>query len=178
MSWPCKIGSGRNEKNIFSPLGFEYTMRTCFESKNFFKFLPWAEQSATQLFSLSSLTKTAGYFFQFLDIWWSSLDVMDDFNVISRMVIFHFGEINKSWFWVLSIFFFLIFFLIRYIFYNLKCNKELKQCKKYWQNWKSWFVYFTEMENHRCGNKLKIIHYVQTWPSDVKNLNKSIQPFL
>ena len=29
------------------------------------------------------------------DIWWSSLDIMDDFKLISRTVIFHLGEINN-----------------------------------------------------------------------------------
>ena len=45
---------------------------------------------------------------------------MDDFKLISRMVIFHLGEINNI----------MIF---------------------------------------SSGNELKIIHYVQTWPPDVKN---------
>ena len=38
--------------------------------------------------------------------------------------------------------------------------------KIFWQNSKSWFVYFTETEKRRSGNELKIIHYVQTWPPD------------
>ena len=37
-----------------------------------------------------------------IDIWRSSLDIMDDFKLISRTVFFRFGEINKSWFWVFS----------------------------------------------------------------------------
>ena len=48
--------------------------------------------------------------FQFFDIWWSSLDIINDFKAISRMVFFRFGEINKSWFWVLSKKFFFHFF--------------------------------------------------------------------
>ena len=54
---------------------------------------------------------------------------MDDFKLISRMVIFHLGEINNI----------MIF---------------------------------------SSGNELKIIHYVQTWPPDVKNFKKSRQQFL
>ena len=34
----------------------------------------------------------------------------------------------------------------------------------FWQNSKSWFVYFTETEKAHSGNGLKIIHYIQTWP--------------
>ena len=64
--------------------------------------------------------------------------------------------------------------------YNSKCNNELKNIKKYffWQNSKSWFVYFTKTENHRSWNELLSIHYVQTWLPDVKNLKKSSQQFL
>ena len=32
--------------------------------------------------------------------YWSSLDIMNDFKLISTFVIFRFSEINKSWFWV------------------------------------------------------------------------------
>ena len=62
-----------------------------------------------------------------------------------------------------------------FIYYNSKCNNKLKKIKKKnWQNSKSWFVYFTKMENHHSGNDIKIIHYIQTWPPDVKKLKKSI----
>ena len=107
------------------------------------------------------------------------------------------GEINKSWFWVLStkLFFkfslvvyyisyykkiFIKLFFFIYLFYNEKFNKQLKKFKKkfIWQNSKSWFVYFTETENRRAGNELKIIYYVQTWPPDVKNLNWRCRPLL
>ena len=37
-----------------------------------------------------------------IDIGWLKLDIMDDSKLISRMVFFRFGEINKSLFWVLS----------------------------------------------------------------------------
>ena len=39
---------------------------------------------------------------QILDIWWSSLDITDDFKLISTMAIFHFSEINKLIFLVIS----------------------------------------------------------------------------
>ena len=44
--------------------------------------------------------------------------------------------------------------------------------KFFWQNSKSWFVYFTETEKAHSGNGLKIIKYIQTWPSDVKKFKK------
>ena len=37
-------------------------------------------------------------------------------------------------------------------------------------------VYFMQMEKGHSGNELKTIHYVQTWPPDVKNLNWSYWP--
>ena len=37
-------------------------------------------------------------------------------------------------------------------------------------------VYFMQMEKGHSGNELKTIHYVQTWPPDVKNLNWSCWP--
>ena len=44
-------------------------------------------------------------------------------------------------------------------YYNSKCNNQLKKIKKnfFWQNSKSWFVYFTETEKCRFGNDFKII---------------------
>ena len=60
----------------------------------------------TQFFSLSNLLivlKTCpAIHFQLFDIWWSSLDIIIDFKGIFGIVIFHFGEINKSLFWVFS----------------------------------------------------------------------------
>jgi hypothetical protein len=35
-----------------------------------------------------------------------------------------------------------------------------------------WFVYFTETGKHHSGNGLKIVYYIQTWPSDVKKLKR------
>ena len=43
----------------------------------------------------STLQKLLATFFQTFDIWWSSLDIMDDFKLISRTVIFRLGEINN-----------------------------------------------------------------------------------
>ena len=59
----------------------------------------------------STLQKLLATFFQILDIWWSSLVIMDDFKPISRTAIFRFGEINTIM--ILSFVkkkFFLIFF--------------------------------------------------------------------
>ena len=75
----------------------------------------------------SSLQKLLATFFQILDIWWSRLVIMDDFKPISRTAFFHFGEINKSLFWVLSKKFFRFF---NFFYYNLKCNNKLKKIKK------------------------------------------------
>ena len=63
-------------------------------------------------------------------------------------------------------------------FYNDEFNKQLKKVKKnfFWQDSKSWFVYFTETEKPRSGNELKTTYYVQTWLSDVKNLNRYGRP--
>ena len=66
-----------------------------------------------------------------------------------------------------------------FFFYNKKFIKQLKKLKKkifFWQNSKSWFVYFTETEKDRSENELKIIHYVQTWPPDVNNFNWICRP--
>ena len=80
----------------------------CFES-NFFlsKSCPeLSNQVHTQFFRRSNLLEVwslcATIGFQLFDIWWSSLDKINDFKAISRMVFFRFGEINKSWFLVLS----------------------------------------------------------------------------
>ena len=36
-------------------------------------------------------------FFQFLDIWWWALDIIDDLESFFSMVVFPFGEIRQSW---------------------------------------------------------------------------------
>ena len=51
---------------------------------------------------VTSLSSCAALCFQLFDIWWSSLDKMNDFKAISRMAFFRFGEINRSLFWVFS----------------------------------------------------------------------------
>ena len=83
--------------------------------KSFCWKLSWAEQSGTQFFSLSNLlvvsSSCAALCFQLFDIWWSTLDILNDFKAISRIGFFRFGEIKTSLFWVLSKkIFFLIFF--------------------------------------------------------------------
>ena len=61
--------------------------------------LSWAEQSGTQFFSLSNFPivykSGSAISIQILDIWWATLDIMDDFKLISRMMYFRFGEIKK-----------------------------------------------------------------------------------
>ena len=47
-------------------------------------------------FSANTLQKLLVTFFQILDIWWSSLDIVDDFKFISRTAFFHFGEIKEN----------------------------------------------------------------------------------
>ena len=54
----------------------------------------------------STLQKLLATFFQILDIWWSSLVIMDDFKPISRTALFRFGEINT----IMILSFFSIFF--------------------------------------------------------------------
>ena len=87
-------------------------------------FLSWAIRfSVFQPVKFASTSqKLLATFLQILDIWWSSLDIMDDFKLIFRTV--------------------------------------------FWQNSKSWFVYFTETEKYHPGNDLKIIYFIQTWSSD------------
>ena len=65
--------------------------------KLFAKILSWAEQSDSQFYSLSDLLLVSSLCtaipFQLFDIWWLSLDKMNDFKAISRIVFFRFGEI-------------------------------------------------------------------------------------
>ena len=94
LSRTGKIGSGKNTKYFFFLQGLEYTLRTCFESKNFLE-----PELSNQILSFSAcqiVYKNCWLlFFQILDIWWSSLGIMDDFKLTSKKVIFHLGEIHK-----------------------------------------------------------------------------------
>ena len=84
------------------------------------------------------------------DIWWSSLDIMDDFKLISRTVFLRFGEINKSWFLVLSKKFFYNFFLVAN--YISKFIKKIKNQKNlYFAYWAWRFAYFKICLFHRNG---------------------------
>ena len=47
---------------------------------------------------LGSFQKLLATFFQFLDIWWSTLDIMDEFKPLISTAIFRFGEIKQSLF--------------------------------------------------------------------------------
>ena len=115
-----RLGSGKNQKSWFFLLGLKYTFRTCFDTMNklFAEILYWAEKSGTQFFSLSNLhivsNACATIRFQLFDIWWSSLNKINDFKAISRMEFFCFGEKNISLFWVLSKKFFFQFFSVVY----------------------------------------------------------------
>ena len=92
-------GSGKNPKSGFfywawiTPWGHVLSLKT-------FRQIPalsWAiRYSVFQPAKFAStLQKLLATFFQIFDIWWSILDIMDDFKLISRMVIFHLGEINN-----------------------------------------------------------------------------------
>ena len=91
--------------------------------------------------------------FQLFDIWWSSLDKINDFKAISRTVFFHFGEINKSLFWVLSKKIFFNFFLVGYYIPKYKKKSKISKnqilkkslkifSKKMSKNWFLLFFYF------------------------------------
>ena len=56
---------------------------------------------------------------------------------------------------------------IQYLYYNSKCNDQLKKILK------NFFdkTYNNETEKHHSGIELKIIHFVQSYPPDVKNFN-------
>ena len=84
------------KKNIF-PTWLEVHLKDMFwVEKVFAEILPWAEQSGTQFFSLSNLlvilSLCAALFFQLFDIWWSSLDILNDLKAISKIGFFHFGK--------------------------------------------------------------------------------------
>ena len=137
--------------------------------KNFFaEILPWAEQSGTQFFSLSNLLVVskacATIRFQLFDIWWSSLDVINDFKAISKIAFFRFGEINRSLFWVFT----------KKIIYFLYIYKRNNQPKKYWNFFLKKLKKMTCLF-HRNGKMLFWKWpwnnlYIQTWPSNVKKL--------
>ena len=121
--------------------------------------LSWAiSYSVFQPFKFAStLQKLLATFFQILDIWRSSLDIMDDFKLISRMAIFRFGEINKSWFWVWSNKNFLIFFLVRY--YILNYEKFIKFF--FFQNWqKNISIIFFQNFFFQFWKKKKFIYFL------------------
>ena len=80
----------------------------------------------------STLQKLLATFFQIFDIWWSSLDIMDDFKLISRTVIFHLGEINNIMIFSFVKKNFFSLFLVRYYISNYKKNISIF----FFQNWK------------------------------------------
>ena len=81
--------SGKNEKKksywaSSTPWGHVLSLKTFCQNP----VLSWAIR-----YIVSSLC--AMICFQLFDIWWSSLDTINDFKAISRIVFFCFGEINK-----------------------------------------------------------------------------------
>ena len=114
----------------------------------------------------STLQKLLATFFQIFDIWRSSLDIMDDFKLIFRMVFYHFGEINTS--------LFLLFFKLLITFLIIKNVSEKNQF--HFLKIFFWYIFYNQTEKDHSGNELKMIHYVQTWPPDVKNLNWICRP--
>ena len=95
------------KKILIFPTGLQVHLEDMFwVYKLFAEILSWAEQSGTQFFRRSNLlvvsSSCAALFFQHFDIWWWSLNILNDFKAISKTGFFRFGEINKSWFWVLS----------------------------------------------------------------------------
>ena len=53
--------------------------------------------------SVQKSTGTYIHSIHYVDIWWSILDKINDFKAIFRIVIFFFGEINKSLFCIFFI---------------------------------------------------------------------------
>ena len=79
-------------------------------------------------------------YFQIFDIWWSSLDIMDDFKLISRTAIFHLGEINNIMIFSFVKNFFFSLFLVCYYISNYK--------KKYFKFFFSKLKMITHDLNH------------------------------
>ena len=145
--------------------------------KLFAEILSWAEQSGTQFFSLSNLlivSKTClAICIQLFDIWWSSLDIINDFKAISRMVFFRFGEIINIMILSFVKKFFLTFFQIPYKISIHKKNiskkkisffQKKKLWKKFWKNnfWKN-EIFF-----------LKYFFYKSKFYNELKKKSKKI----
>ena len=107
--------SSKNKKNIyFSYWAWSTPWRHVLSLKTFCQnpALSWAiSYSVFQPVKFtSSFEFVCGTLFSTFDIWWSSLDISNDFKAISRIVFFRFGEINKSWILNFEKKIFLIFF--------------------------------------------------------------------
>ena len=90
---------------------------------------------------------------QILDIWWSSLDIMDDFKLFQNGLFpFQWNEQIGFLSFVKDNVFLILFLVGSYI---SNYNKNII------------FFFLTKFKI------IEIIHYVQTWPPDVKNLNCS-----
>ena len=86
-----KIGTCKNTKPLFFLLGLKYALRSCFEPKNFLS--DSCPELSIHVFSFSASKFGLTTLIQILDVQWSSLDVIDNFKVFSRMVFLSFGEI-------------------------------------------------------------------------------------
>ena len=113
-----KIGSGKNTKYFFfywawsTPWGHVLSLKTFCQIPA----MRWAISNSVfqPVKFTSTLQKLLATFFQIFDIWWSSLDIMDDLKLISRTVIFRLGEINNIMIFSYVKKNFLNFFLVRY----------------------------------------------------------------
>ena len=83
-------------------MDFSYWSKSCPELSN-------QVLSFSEVWSSCATTR-----FQLFDIWWSSLDKINDFKAISRLVFFRFGEIINIMMLSFVKKFFLTFFLILY----------------------------------------------------------------
>ena len=124
LSRTGKIGSGKNTKYFFyywawsTPWGHVLSLKT-------FRQIPalsWAISNSVfqPVKFTSTLQKLLATFFQILDIWWSSLDIRDDFKLISRTAIFRFCEINNIMIFSFVKKKFFSLFLVRYYISNYK----------------------------------------------------------
>ena len=104
---PCKLWAKQAQREVVKITNLDFSYWAWIT--------PWGHilslKNFRQILVMSWAIRPANLI-QILDIWWSSLDIMDDFRVIFRMAFFCFSEINKSLFWVLSIYFLFIFSLL------------------------------------------------------------------
>ena len=81
---PSLDGSSKNQKSCFFLLGLKYTLRTCFEPKTFLsKSYPELSNQVLSFLACQICQQLQVHlphiFFQLFDLWWSSLDIINDF---------------------------------------------------------------------------------------------------